>query len=106
MRLAISGPSLAGWAPQGDTVRATRLLVWPANVENIPHAMRLGWMLAGLVHLERGRVAEAQGQRKGALHHYREFLRRYDMPVVAHRHLVTEAQAAVRRLEGIKNENH
>jgi tetratricopeptide (TPR) repeat protein len=86
----------------GDTTRATRLLLWPANVENLPHAQRLSWMLAGLVHVERGRVAEAQGQREQALHHYREFLRRYDMPVAAHRHLVTEAEEAVRRLEGRK----
>jgi hypothetical protein len=78
----------------GDTTRA--------NVENLPHAMRLSSMLSGLVHLERGQVAEAQGQREGALHHYREFLRRYDLPVAAHRHLVTEAAAAVRLLEGRK----
>jgi hypothetical protein len=84
----------------GDTVRATRLLVWPTNVENLPHAVRLHWMLAGLAHLQRGRVAEAQDQRERALHHYREFLRRYDMPVPAHRHLVTEAEVAVSRLKG------
>ena len=77
------------------------MLVWPAAAI-WSHVARLGWALAGLANLERGRVADARGQREAALHHYREFLRRYDMPVAAHRHLVTEAEAAVRRLEGRK----
>jgi hypothetical protein len=77
------------------------LLVWPA-ADIGSHVARLDWTLAGLANLERGRVADARGQRDEALHHYREFLRRYDMPVAAHRHLVTEAEAAVRRLEGRK----
>jgi hypothetical protein len=85
----------------GDTTRATRLLVWPAAAI-WSHVARLGGALAGLANLERGRVAEAQGQREEALHRYREFLRRYDLPVAAHRHLVAEAEGAVRRLEGRK----
>jgi tetratricopeptide (TPR) repeat protein len=83
----------------GDTTRAIRLLVWPAAAI-WSHVARLSWALAGLANLERGRVAEAQGHREEALHLYNEFLRRYDMPVAAHRHLVTEAEGAVRRLEG------
>jgi tetratricopeptide (TPR) repeat protein len=86
---------------RGDTTRAIRLLLWPA-ASIWAHAARLDWTLAGLANLERGRVAEAQGHREEALHLYHEFLRRYDMPVAAHRHLVTEAEAAVRRLEGRK----
>jgi hypothetical protein len=73
----------------GDTTRAIRLLGWWANVDNFPrHAPELYARWSGT--LELGRVAEAQGKREEALHHYREFLRRYDMPVAAHRHLVTE----------------
>ncbi len=83
----------------GDTTRATRLLVWP-TAASWSHVARLSWALAGLANFERARVAEAQGRREEALHLYHEFLRRHDMPVAAHRHLVTEAEGAVRRLEG------
>ena len=56
-------------------------------------------MLAGLAYLERARLLEALGQRELALAAYEQFLRRYDMPLPAHRHLVEGARAAVARLE-------
>jgi hypothetical protein len=58
----------------------------------------------GPMYLERGRIREALGQKDGARHDYRQFLQRYDMPVPAPRHLVEEAHAALRRLEGNEDE--
>jgi len=57
-------------------------------------------VLSGLVYLERARIEEARGQGDLARSHYEQFLRSYDLPVAAHRHLVEEARAALRRLSG------
>ena len=57
-------------------------------------------MLTGLVDLERGRIEEQRGTRAPPGNYYREFLRRYDRPVLGHRRLVDEAKAAMARLKG------
>ncbi len=83
---------------EGDTAQAARLLTW--------HERRTGGlsthvnaMLAAIAYLERARIEDASGHTARARHYYEQFLRRYDMPVPAHRHLVEEAQAALARLE-------
>jgi hypothetical protein len=49
--------------------------------------------------LLRAQIAQAEGRREEALEYYRLFLRRYDMPVPAHRDLVERARAARAALE-------
>jgi hypothetical protein len=48
----------------------------------------------------RARVAEAQGNTRAAGDHYQQFLRRYDSPMPAQRHLVAEARAGLARVSG------
>ena len=94
--LAITRVAAARWLlAEGDTLQAARLLTWHEA------AMDLGPVTAvdGLIHLERARIAGAQGAADDARRHYREFLLRYDMPPAAHRQLVQEARAALHRLE-------
>ena len=43
-----------------------------------------------------------KGRVELARDYYEQFLRRYDMPVEAHRHLVEEASAALARLSGLR----
>ena len=57
-------------------------------------------MLAPLAYYELAQIEDAQGLSDLARDHYQQFLRRYDMPVPALRHLVDEAKAALRRLNG------
>jgi len=57
-------------------------------------------MLTALVDLERGRIEEQKGRAGAARNYYREFLRRYDRPVIGHRQLVEEAKTAMVRLTG------
>ena len=85
---------------QGDTSRALKLLAWheayiPASYEGIRSQI-----FAGLAYYEMARIEEALGKDDLARDHYEQFLRRYDMPPPAHRHLVDEANAALRRLAG------
>jgi TolB-like protein/tetratricopeptide (TPR) repeat protein len=83
----------------GDTAQALRLLAW-----NDAFFFHLGSaftsILSGPVSLERARLEEARGQTEAARAHYEHFLRLYDLPVPAQRHLVEEARAALRRLSG------
>jgi len=61
----------------------------------------VGWTtatMASLSELELARAEEGSGRDGEALRHYREFLRRYDLPVQAHRPPVDEAREAVERL--------
>ena len=86
---------------QGNVAEAARLLtfheaiLWPA-----PQTLQANDMLAGLVYLERARAEEALGHREVAREYYDQFLRRYDLPVAAHRHHVEDARLAVVRLRG------
>jgi len=57
-------------------------------------------VVAALAYFERARIEEAQGRLDSAREHYRQFLRRYDAPGLALRHVVEEASAALARLEG------
>lgn len=84
----------------GDSSRAVRLLAWheahPAASED-PGRFQL---FAALAYYELARIEEAQGKTDEARDHYQQFLRRYDMPMPVHQHLVDEAHAALRRLSG------
>jgi hypothetical protein len=51
----------------------------------------------------RARIEEAQGNTRSATEHYQQFLRRYDSPMPAQRHLVTEARGALARLTGLRD---
>jgi hypothetical protein len=83
----------------GDTAQALRLLAW--NDAFFLHlGSRFSSILSGPVSLERARLEEAHGQAEPARAHYERFLRLYDLPVPAQRHLVEEAKAALRRLSG------
>ncbi|MBI1722413.1 MAG: protein kinase [Gemmatimonadetes bacterium] len=89
-RLAASRWLLAA----GDTATALALLAWHDEVR-IPMAAFVSKVLSGLVHLELARIEAARGRVAAARVHYEQFLRRYDMPVAAHRHLVTDARRAL-----------
>ncbi|MDQ3138760.1 MAG: hypothetical protein M3Q93_14370, partial [Gemmatimonadota bacterium] len=93
-RLAASEWLLAS----GDTATSTRLLTW-VEADGGPG----GWgkfLLKGLVELQRARIEDARGHPALARAHYRQFLRRYDMPMPTNRHLVDEARQALARLSG------
>jgi hypothetical protein len=72
--------------------------MWHEAVSQWPQTGHADAMLAGLIYLDRARIEDAMGRREVARAHYGQFLRRYDMPVRVHRHLVEEARAAVSRL--------
>ncbi len=57
-------------------------------------------VVSGLGYLELARIAEIGGSATVARDYYEQFLRRYDMPVEAHRPMVEEARAAYERLGG------
>jgi serine/threonine-protein kinase len=57
-------------------------------------------IVSGLGYLELARIAEIGGSATMARDYYEQFLRRYDMPVEAHRPMVEEARAAYERLGG------
>jgi tetratricopeptide (TPR) repeat protein/TolB-like protein len=80
----------------GDTSRAVRLLTWhEADWDSyVLH------MFAPLGYHDLAQIEQAKGQNDLAREHYDQFLRRYDMPVPAHLHLVDEAAAALRSLSG------
>ncbi len=96
----ISRLAAARWlVAEGDTAQAARLLNWHQAVPSEPAAVGPHVMLEGLAYLEQARIEDARGRSDLARRYFEEFLRRYDMPVPAHRHLVEEAQAALARLE-------
>jgi hypothetical protein len=99
--LAIHRLAAATWLLEaGDTVQAARLLTWHET------AWWFGWewshtlVVTPLAYLMQARIEDARGDHRLAGDHYRQFLRRYDLPMPAQRHLVDEAQAALARLEG------
>ena len=57
-------------------------------------------VLAGYCYLELARIEDARGRDGLARKYYWQFLKRYDMPVEAHRQMVEEARAAYQRVAG------
>jgi hypothetical protein len=99
--IAVDRLAAARWlAASGKADQAFRLLSFVDGPYFIHPATVYSLMLAGLVDLERGRIEEQRGGSGSAGKHYREFLRRYDRPVIGHRRLVDEAKAAIVRLTG------
>jgi len=84
---AAAGKAMAELEWQQAAVKA------PAFVHH-PYAIAVD-RLAAARWLERGRIEERQGRTEQAPNYYREFLRIYDRPVIAHRPLIEEAKAAV-----------
>jgi hypothetical protein len=84
----------------GDTTRARRALRWFDAVWALDGYRPARRVLAALATRERARLAEMQADRDAARRWYIEFLRRYDMPVPSHGHLIAEGRAAIRRLGG------
>ena len=98
LRRAINRMAAAPWLlAAGDTVRAVELLTWHQAysgpfMEKFP--------VAPSAYLELARIEEAQHQFTQARRDYGQFLVRYDMPPVSHRHLVEEGREALARLTG------
>jgi TolB-like protein len=81
-----------------DTARALRLLAWHEEVPVLDFTSFTSATLEPLAYLEQARIEDAQGDIEAARAHYQQFLRRYDMPMPAHQHLVDEAKSALERL--------
>jgi tetratricopeptide (TPR) repeat protein len=84
----------------GDTARALKLLTWHDADLGFPPNRANSQIFAPLAYYELARIEEAQGRAEAARDHYQQFLRRYDMPPAAHKHLVDEARASLRKLFG------
>jgi serine/threonine protein kinase/tetratricopeptide (TPR) repeat protein len=97
--IAVDRLAAGRWlAASGESERALRLLTWVDGAYFIHPSTVYSLVLMPLVDLERGRIEEKKGRRGPALNYYREFLRRYDRPIIGHRGLVEEARTAVGRL--------
>jgi TolB-like protein/tetratricopeptide (TPR) repeat protein len=83
----------------GDTAQAIRLLVWYESVED-GWESSFNYVTTAMAYLMRARIDEAQGDARSASDHYQQFLRRYDSPMPAQRHLVDEARAGLARVTG------
>jgi len=89
---------------EGDAAGAAALLAWHELVPwPLPQTAAARAMLGGIFYLERARIEEAAGRSDFARGYYQQFLRRYDLPVAGHRHLVEEARSAMARLGGSSN---
>jgi hypothetical protein len=91
----INRMAAAEWlVAEGDSAGAIRLLGWhrtfPPVDDKVP--------LAPLAYLLQASIEDGQGDSAAAREHYQQFLVRYDQPTPAHRHLVTQARAALARL--------
>ena len=83
----------------GDTAEAARLLTWH-EAHFSGHQPTWSFVVRPLAYLMLARIEEARGDISAATEHYRQFLRHYDSPMPARRHLVDEALSALARLEG------
>jgi serine/threonine protein kinase len=84
---------------EGDTTQAARLLTWTDASTFSPAYLQAHLAMTSVTYLERARISDARGQTNAARQYYQEFLRRYDMPIPRHRHLVDEARLALARLD-------
>lgn len=88
---------------QGDTVRASKQLVWHEAAIPMSWEGYRSLLFSALAYYQLARIEEEQGQHDLARDHYQQFLRRYDMPPPAHQYMVDEANAALRRLSGLND---
>ena len=97
--VAVDRIAAARWlAAAGQLDEAARLLVWIDGPYFLHPSTVYSIMLTGPVDLERGRIEGRLGHAEPARKYFREFLRRYDLPMPGQRHLVDEARAALGRL--------
>jgi hypothetical protein len=86
------------WAA-GRPTEALRLLTWHETIgDPAPHSSHANAILAPFAYLARARIMDSLGQRDEARVLFARFLDNYDAPVQAHRRLVEEARAALRRM--------
>lgn len=102
--VVFNGLAAARWLLMaGDTVAAVQLL---GALETCPSmACVVGLVVSGPISIEQARIAEASGRTKRAELYYLTFLQSYDMPVEAHRQLMDEANAALARLSGSREQH-
>jgi tRNA A-37 threonylcarbamoyl transferase component Bud32/tetratricopeptide (TPR) repeat protein len=93
--IAVQRMMAAEWLREaGDAEAARRLLRWQ-------DALWLGWPwtfndgVSAPAFLMRAQIEEQLGSHQHAREYYQQFLRRYDRPMPAQRHLVEEAKAAL-----------
>jgi hypothetical protein len=97
--IALNRLAAARWLlMERDTAGAAGLLGWFEAAWALDGYRPARRVLAAVAQLEQARIAEARGDTARAVREYRGFLRRYDAPVRAHRHLTSEARAALIRL--------
>jgi hypothetical protein len=102
--IAVHRVAAASWLLEaGDTAQADRLLTWVERAPGDGIDMSFTYAVSPLVYLIRARIAEAQGDVRSAAEYYQHFLRRYDTPAPAQRHLVDEARGALARLAGLRD---
>jgi hypothetical protein len=96
--IAVQRMMAAGWLSEaGDVETARRLLRWQdGEWQGWPWTFNDG--VSGPAFLMRARIEETSGTPRLARQYYQQFLRRYDRPMPAQRHLVDEAQAALARV--------
>ena len=87
----------------GDTAQGARLLTWTEAKSDGGLDVSFTHAVSPLAYLMRARIEEAQGDTRSATEHYQQFLRRYDTPMPAQRHLVDEARGALARLAGLRD---
>ncbi len=86
----------------GDTAQATKLLFGCQRTQQfMPEQLEMD-ILAGHCYLELARIEDARGRDGLARKYYRQFLKRYDSPVEAHRQKVEEARAAYERVGSVR----
>jgi TolB-like protein len=99
--MGVNRLATARWlVAEGDTAQAARLMTWVDAVYTDLNSRHAANALDAPTYLARARIEGARGRADLARRYYEQFLRRYDLPVPAHRHLVEEAKAALNRLGG------
>jgi hypothetical protein len=99
--MAVHRVAAALWLLEsGDTAQAARLLTWTEAKLGGGWDVSFTHAVSPLAYLMRARIEEAQGDTRSAADHYDQFLRRYDTPMPAQRHLVDDARASLARLAG------
>jgi hypothetical protein len=94
--IAVSRLAAARWlAAEGDTTEATRLLMWFEAEWALDGYRPARRVLSPLATLERARIAAAQGRSDQARREFTTFVRRYDVPMQAQRHLVDDARLRI-----------
>jgi tetratricopeptide (TPR) repeat protein len=98
--IAVQRLAAASWLLEaGDSAQAARLLVWHEAMQ--PGVFwAFSFAATPLAYLLLARIEAGQGKIHLARSHYEQFLRRYDSPMPAQRHLVAEARRELADLAG------